>query len=186
MGAIATQITSLTIVYSTVYSDADQRRHQSSVSLAFVWIIHRGPGLFPAQMASYVENVSIWWRHHGYVCHHRIAIIIFCLGFSSLERSYICHTVIPIFKQTCFSNIAKIPSRVKSVWCIIFSFPIVVDDPKNRVLLSYERQRGRQNKDCDLPWHLAKCKNWGTHTKINPSETAPHCNIVPAILNDVW
>ena len=43
MGTIASQITSLTIVYSTVYSDADQRKHQSSVSLAFVWGIHRGP-----------------------------------------------------------------------------------------------------------------------------------------------
>ena len=41
MGAIASQITSLTIVYSTVYSDADQRKHQSSVSLAFVQGIHR-------------------------------------------------------------------------------------------------------------------------------------------------
>ena len=43
MGAIASQITSLTIVYSTVYSDADQRKHQGSASLAFVWGIHRGP-----------------------------------------------------------------------------------------------------------------------------------------------
>ena len=43
MGAIASQITSITIVYSTVYSDADQRKHQSSASLAFVWGIHRGP-----------------------------------------------------------------------------------------------------------------------------------------------
>ena len=42
-GAIVSQITSLTIVYSTVYSDADQRKHQSSASLAFVWGIHRGP-----------------------------------------------------------------------------------------------------------------------------------------------
>ena len=41
MGAIASQITSLTVVYSTVYSDADQRKHQSSASLAFVWGIHR-------------------------------------------------------------------------------------------------------------------------------------------------
>ena len=43
MGEIASQITSLTIVYSTVYSGADQRKHQSSVSLAFVWRIHRWP-----------------------------------------------------------------------------------------------------------------------------------------------
>ena len=36
MGAIASQITSLTIIYSTVYSEADQRKYQSSASLAFV------------------------------------------------------------------------------------------------------------------------------------------------------
>ena len=43
MGAMASQITSLPIVYSTVYSDADQRKHQSSATLAFVWGIHRWP-----------------------------------------------------------------------------------------------------------------------------------------------
>ena len=42
MGMIASQITSLTVVYSTVYSDTDQRKHQSSASLAFVRGIHRG------------------------------------------------------------------------------------------------------------------------------------------------
>ena len=41
MGAMASQITSLTIVYSTVYLGSDQRRHQSSASLAFLWGIHR-------------------------------------------------------------------------------------------------------------------------------------------------
>ena len=43
MGTIASQITSLTIVYSTVYSGAYQRKHQSSAPLAFVRVIHRGP-----------------------------------------------------------------------------------------------------------------------------------------------
>ena len=43
MSTIASQITSLTIVYSTIYSGADQSKHQSSASLAFVWGIHRGP-----------------------------------------------------------------------------------------------------------------------------------------------
>ena len=43
MGTIASQITSLTIVYSTVYSDADQTKYESSASLAFVQGIHRGP-----------------------------------------------------------------------------------------------------------------------------------------------
>ena len=64
MGPIASQITSLTIVYSTVYSDADQWKYQSSASLAFVRGIHRGPVNSPHKTASNAEDVSIWWRHH--------------------------------------------------------------------------------------------------------------------------
>ena len=51
MGTMASQITSFIIVYSTVKSGAEQRKHQSSAFLA-------------AEMASYAENISIWWRHH--------------------------------------------------------------------------------------------------------------------------
>ena len=54
MGAKEPQITSLTIVFSTIYSGEDERKHQSSASLAFV------TREFPAQMASNAENVSIW------------------------------------------------------------------------------------------------------------------------------
>ena len=43
MTAIESQITSLTIVYSSVYSGSDERKHQSSASLAFVREIHRWP-----------------------------------------------------------------------------------------------------------------------------------------------
>ena len=43
MGAMASQITNLAIVYSTVYSGTHRRKHQSSASLAFVRGIHRGP-----------------------------------------------------------------------------------------------------------------------------------------------
>ena len=42
MSVMTSQITSLTVVYS-VYSGTDQRKHQSSASLAFVWGIHRWP-----------------------------------------------------------------------------------------------------------------------------------------------
>ena len=59
MAAITSQITSLTIVYSTDYSGTYQSKHQSSASLAFV-----RTGEFPAQMASNAENLSIWCRHH--------------------------------------------------------------------------------------------------------------------------
>ena len=51
MGAMASQITSLAIVYPTVYSAVDQRKHQSSASLAFVREIH------PAETARNAENV---------------------------------------------------------------------------------------------------------------------------------
>ena len=43
MGRMASQITSLTIVYSTIYSGADRRKHQRFASLAFVQGIHRWP-----------------------------------------------------------------------------------------------------------------------------------------------
>ena len=63
MSPMASQITSLTIVYSTVYSGADQRKHQSSVSLAFVRGMtgefpHKGPvtrKMFP------FDDVIIWF-----------------------------------------------------------------------------------------------------------------------------
>ena len=57
MGAIAYQITSLTIVYSTVYSDADQRKHLRTTGLCAGK--SPGTGEFPAQVASNAENVSI-------------------------------------------------------------------------------------------------------------------------------
>ena len=43
ISTIASQITSLTIVFSTVYSDVAQRKHQSATSLPFERGIHRGP-----------------------------------------------------------------------------------------------------------------------------------------------
>ena len=65
MSAMASQITSLTIVCATVYSGVDQRKEKSSASLAFYAGDSPVTGEFPAQRASNAENVSIWWRHHG-------------------------------------------------------------------------------------------------------------------------
>ena len=55
MGTIVYQITSLTVVYSTVYSDADQRKYQSSASLTFVWGNHRRPVNTP-------HNWPVTWK----------------------------------------------------------------------------------------------------------------------------
>ena len=68
-------ITNLTIVYSTVYSDADQREHQRPRHWP-LWGEFTGTGEFPAQMASNAENVSIWWRHHPLYVHGIMAIVV--------------------------------------------------------------------------------------------------------------
>ena len=64
-GAIASQITSFTIVYSL--NRLFRRRSKKTSKLRVTGLIAGNSpvtGEFPAQMASYAENVSIWWRHH--------------------------------------------------------------------------------------------------------------------------
>ena len=61
MGSMASQITSLTIVYSAVYKKTSK--------LCVTGLCDGNSpesDEFPVQMASNAENVSIWWRHHGY------------------------------------------------------------------------------------------------------------------------
>ena len=65
MGAIASQITSFTIAYSTVYSSPDQKKTPKLRVTGISEGNSPGTSEFPAQMASNGENVSIWWRHHG-------------------------------------------------------------------------------------------------------------------------
>ena len=76
MSTMASQFTSPTLVYTTVYSGADQRKHKSSASLAFVWGIHRWPVNSPHKwpVGPNAENVTIWWRHHGYDRVRRVVI----------------------------------------------------------------------------------------------------------------
>ena len=70
MGAIASQITSLTIVYSIVYSGANQKKTSKLRVTGLCAGNSPAPGEFPAQMASNAENVSIWWRHHMLFASH--------------------------------------------------------------------------------------------------------------------
>ena len=72
MSAMASQITGMSIVCSIVCSGADQRKRQSTVSLAFVRE-SSGDRWFPSQRASNAENVSIRWRPHD-IEHHDMKI----------------------------------------------------------------------------------------------------------------
>ena len=88
MTTIASQITSLTVVYSTVYSDADQRKHQSSASLAFGWGIHRDRWIprTKGQLRGKCFHLmtSSWWKQSrsGWGYH----TIFFYVPFSYLFR----------------------------------------------------------------------------------------------------
>ena len=65
MGAIASQITSLTIVL--FIQSFIQTQIKENIKAPRHWPLcgeFTVPGEFPAQRASYAENVSIWWRHH--------------------------------------------------------------------------------------------------------------------------
>ena len=64
MGAIVSQITSLAIVYSTVYSDANQIKTSKLRVTGLCEGNSPGTGELPAKSASNAENASIWWRHH--------------------------------------------------------------------------------------------------------------------------
>ena len=43
-----------------------------------------GTGEFPAQMASYAENVSIWWRHHENNAYNIHTFLFSCYNCSSI------------------------------------------------------------------------------------------------------
>ena len=71
MGTMASEITSFTIVYSTFYLGPDQRKHQSSASLAFVLGINRWPVNFPhkgpvtRKMFPFDDVIMIFQKHRG-------------------------------------------------------------------------------------------------------------------------
>ena len=62
---MASQITSLTAINSTVYSDADKKKTSKLRVTGLCAGNSPETGEFPAQMASYAENISIWWGHHA-------------------------------------------------------------------------------------------------------------------------
>ena len=67
MGAVVSQITSLTIVNSAVHSDPVQRKTSKLRVTGLCAGNSPANGDFPAQTDSNAENVSISWRHHAIV-----------------------------------------------------------------------------------------------------------------------
>ena len=88
MDATAFQITSLTIVFSTVYS---RRRSKKASKLRVTGLCagnSPGTGEFLVQRVSNAENVSIWWRHHD--LNQRWPSLLYAsLGLEELRTAYI-------------------------------------------------------------------------------------------------
>ena len=80
MSVMASQITSLSIVYATVCSDTDQRKHQSSVSLAFVRGIHK------------MADISLQRRHdecHGISNNQPLNCLLNCFSGADQRKHQI-------------------------------------------------------------------------------------------------
>ena len=96
VGTMASQISSLTIVYSTVYSGADKRKHQSSVSLTFVLGIHRWPVNSPHK-GPVTRKMFHWWRHHGYMVWFSPEVLFLPMPASLLQ----------VFMTTIYFNLSQ-------------------------------------------------------------------------------
>ena len=108
MSTTASQITNLTIVYSTVHSDADQRKPQSSASLAFVRGIHRWSlisshkGPITGKMFPCDDVIMVTWKWDFARSH------INTDGWSTSSR--VPDLYIPLVSVPCFMS-----------WCIIMT-----------------------------------------------------------------
>ena len=101
MTTTASQMTSLTVIYSTVYSDADRRKHQSSASLAYVWGIHRDRWI-PRTKGQLRGKCFHWWRHHACDQSTECNLSLYMLSTSISQLQIIMFEfVTPCFRQWC-------------------------------------------------------------------------------------
>ena len=116
MSAMASQITSLTFVYSTVYSGADQRKHQSSASLAFVRGIYRWPvnsphkGPVTRKMFPFDDVIMVWVTCAYSTSHELCTRFMHCilLWFATGEFTHIL--------QGYFANNARMIRLAQRQW----------------------------------------------------------------------
>ena len=129
MGAMASQITSLTIGYSTVYTDADKKNIKAPRHW-HLWGNSPGIGEFPAQMAINAENVSPWWRYHD--CLSRV------IPFSALPEMFVINPQCEgsLFTYPCHIFDQCIAGWPYSVWSLYHHQCNKVAEKKGRQLLS--------------------------------------------------
>ena len=123
MGVMASQITSLTIVYPTVYSGADQRKHQSSASLATVRGIYQWPVNSPhkrpvtREMLSF-DDVIMLVQHCDWLIVRGLCL---APGAASLRKMSVLQSLNAIFVQheQSFEQTAKLPMIYNAIMFIL-------------------------------------------------------------------
>ena len=101
VSAIASQITSLTIVYSTVYSGADQRKHQSSASLVFVRKFDRWPVNSPHKWPVIRKMFPF---DDVFMLDNKLVIYVKSVPANSYSVHWICHTRIHNIKKSTLNT----------------------------------------------------------------------------------
>ena len=129
MGAIASQITSFTVVYSIVYSDADQRKYESSTSLAFVLAICAGKPV-TRKIFTFQIDWKLWTRLSGLKISDRSYMIVarhWKRSVTTLGWFYI-QKINSYFLLCCETNIYNIsistPTSSLKYGCL--SFPLSI------------------------------------------------------------
>ena len=124
MGAVASQITSLMIVYPTVYSDADQTKHQSSASLAFVRGIHRwlvkSPHKWPVtrKMFPFDDVIMIWQVGNDNVNPGAVDSLRYLISHENFIKPYFNECILGVLTTKVF--------WLNKLWVLMFVLSFIV------------------------------------------------------------
>ena len=127
MSAMASQITSLTIVYSSVYSGADQRKHQSSASLAFVWGIHwwpvNSPYKWPATRYRFPfdDVIMNWYDYQDTSVPKQTSVDIIVLFFH-MSLSHLMQSYLELYLQTSLKRLTRLQNEAVRITTLIARF----------------------------------------------------------------
>ena len=149
MTMLASQITSLKVVYSIVYSGVNQRKHQSSASLAFVREIHRGPVNFPhkwpvtRKMFPFDDVIMLlWFLRCGVMVCYMWGLDYLC-GHPHPRQGQIITPCRIFWGMQLFIH-------VLDAWRLSYIHPWLFQNATSKVLLSFSHRYRSQ------PWDLVR------------------------------
>ena len=145
-------ITRLTIVYSTVYSDADQRKHQSSASLAFVRGIHRGPVNSPnkwsvtRKMFPFGDVIMIW-TNYSLLLFGSLGTIFSCDQAALWMVQSVRLSVRPSVRlSVCQSHLFEYVPIILSSWNFQELLPVTKVTSMQKVKVRGQRSRSQRSR----------------------------------------